>query len=98
MAIPNTLYLFVFVGYQLINLKFVGHLGDPALIAAIGLGNMIQNILIEAFISSLNAALENNVSQAFGAKNFTNSGIYLNRGILSLLLVYVLVICIIMSC
>jgi Na+-driven multidrug efflux pump len=98
MSIPSVLYLLVFVGYQLINLKFVGHLRDPALIAAIGLGNLFQNIFFETFVQSLNSALENSVSQAFGAKNFTNAGVYLNRGILSLLIVYVLMIPIIMSC
>jgi Na+-driven multidrug efflux pump len=48
------------------------------MIAAIGLGNLIQNIFIETIMWSFNASLENLVSQAAGGGNYRNCGIYLN--------------------
>ena len=63
---------------QMTNLFFAGHLGDGSMIAAIGLGILIQNVFIETIMWSFNASLENLVSQAVGAGSLRNCGIYLN--------------------
>jgi Na+-driven multidrug efflux pump len=62
LAIPSVLCLVVFGLQQLINLYFAGHLGDSAIIAAIGLGNLIQNCSVEVLIWGLNSSLEQLVS------------------------------------
>lgn len=50
------------------------------MLAAIGVGNLIQNCVVDTLFRSLNSSLENLVSHAVGAKNMENCGIYLNRG------------------
>lgn len=57
-----------------------GHLQDPALLAAIGLGNMIQNCIFLAPICGFNSAVETLGSQAVGMGNYALAGVYLNRG------------------
>ena len=37
---------------------FAGHMGDPALLGGIGLGNMTVNLFAIAFIESMNAVIE----------------------------------------
>ena len=59
---------------------FIGSLGDKVLIAAIGLGNIFQNMLAEATFCGLNGAFDTLFSQAFGAKDLTLCGRYLWRG------------------
>jgi hypothetical protein len=47
---------------QLINTYYIGHTNDPALIAGVGMGNMLINVLAFAVIQGLNGALETYVS------------------------------------
>ena len=63
-------------------------MSDSTVIAAIGLGNIIQNSAIEPIFASLNSGLEILVSQAVGARNFPLCGQYLNRGTLSIIFVF----------
>jgi len=44
-----------------------GHLQDTSMLAAIGMGNMIQNCFFVAPILGMNAAIETLASQAAGA-------------------------------
>jgi len=46
----------------LINLFFIGHYGDEAMIAGVGTGNMINNILCLSIIMGMNGALETLIS------------------------------------
>ena len=80
LAIPSVICLIVVQGQQLINLYYAGHLNNSAILAAIGVGNLIQNCVVDTLFRSLNSSLENLVSHAVGAKNMENCGIYLNRG------------------
>lgn len=52
-----------------INLIFVGHYGNQAMIAGLGMANMINNILGMSLCLGMNGAVETLVSQSFGAKN-----------------------------
>ncbi len=61
---------------------------DSSIIAAIGLGNIIQNSLIEPIFVSLNSGLEILVSQAVGANNLEICGHYLNRGSLAIMITF----------
>ena len=51
---------------QLINTYYIGHTNDSALIAGVGMGNMLINVLAFAIIQGLNGALETLISQEFG--------------------------------
>ena len=43
---------------ELQNLAFVGHLGDPVALAAVGLANMMYNIFAYSTMFGMNSALE----------------------------------------
>ena len=47
---------------QLVNLMFVGRLGKPELIAAVGMGNMLQNVMGLSIAIGMNWGLETLVS------------------------------------
>ena len=49
---------------------YAGRMGDSTIIAAIGLGNIIQNSVIEPIFSSLNSGLEVLVSP--GAQSYAS--------------------------
>lgn len=57
----------------------MGNLNDPVLLAGVGMGNMLLNVLGFAIIQGMNGALESFVSQSFGAAKHEQSAIYLNR-------------------
>jgi len=77
---------------QLINTYYVGHTNESVLIAGVGMGNMLINVLAFATMQGMNGALETLISQAFGAsKNKEETeqyrrgmrhscGVYYNRG------------------
>lgn len=52
---------------------------DSAKLSAIGLGNMIMNMVPYAIMMGVNTALETLVSQAFGRNNLQDCGTYLHR-------------------
>ena len=58
---------------------FIGRIGDPVMLSAIGLGNMVMNILPYALMIGVNTALETLVSQAYGRENMRDCGLYLHR-------------------
>ena len=43
-AIPSIIVMALYLAIQPINLTVVGHLGDPAMIAGVGLGNLYLNM------------------------------------------------------
>jgi Na+-driven multidrug efflux pump len=51
------------------NTGFIGHLGDEAKLAGVGLGTLYVNIFCQSIILGLNGALQTLVSQAYGAEN-----------------------------
>ena len=75
-AVPAAVANFLTIGLESINLIFIGHLGDPVKIAAVGMGNVLINISY-GLITGLNSALEPLVGQAFGAEKIDLCGIYL---------------------
>ena len=46
---------------------FIGNLNDPALLAGVGIGNMLINCLVFTVTEGLNGTLDTLVSQSFGA-------------------------------
>lgn len=66
-AVPASLSSILFFSIEIMNLMFIGYLNDPAMVAAIGLGNMTINFTCFSIILGLNSALQTLVSQASGA-------------------------------
>jgi len=52
---------------QLINTYYIGHTNNATLIAGVGMGNMLINVLAFAIMQGLNGAIETLNSQAYGA-------------------------------
>ena len=64
---------------QLINTYYVGHLNNAALLAGVGMGNMLINVLAYSIMQGLNGSIETLVSQSYGAsKNEQKSLRYQN--------------------
>ena len=94
MAIPLVVGMLLYLLVQLANTYFVGNLNEPALLAGVGMGNMLINVLCFAVIQGLNGALETLVSQSYGAKEYEACGIFLNRGkvVASLIMIPIIII------
>ena len=48
MAVPLVIGMLLYLLVQLTNTYYVGNLNDPALLAGVGMGNMLINVLIFA--------------------------------------------------
>jgi len=79
-AIPSIFQLLVCIFIEVINASFIGHLKDPAKVAGVGLGNVFLNVSCHSIISGLNGAVDTLVSQSYGRKDYYMCGVYLNRG------------------
>lgn len=51
---------------EIINLVFVGHLGNTALVAGVGLGNMYANTVAFSVVIGLNNGTAIFISQCYG--------------------------------
>ncbi len=80
MAVPLVIGMLLYILVQMINTYFIGNLNEPALLAGVGMGNMLINVLCFAVTQGLNGALETLVSQSYGACKYQECGIFLNRG------------------
>ena len=72
-----------------INIIFIGNLQDPAKLSAIGVGNMVMNLLPYALMIGINTALETLVSQAFGRQNLLECGLFLHRAVFLIICLFV---------
>ena len=61
-AIPSVATMYLWQAQTLINLIFIGQYGDEAMIAGVGMGNMINNILCLSIIMGMNGAVETLIS------------------------------------
>jgi len=80
LAVPPIISSFFYMFVQLVNTYFVGHLNDAVIIAGVGMGNMLINVLCFAVAQGMNGALETYCSQAFGMGKFEMVGVYHMRG------------------
>ena len=62
MAIPLVLGMLLFIFVQLTNTWYIGNMNNPELLAGVGMGNMLINVLCFAVTQGLNGALESLVS------------------------------------
>ena len=65
---------------QITSVYFIGNNTDPVILASVGLGNMMVNVLAFAVTQGLNGAIEYYVSNAFGMRHYKECGQWLNRG------------------
>jgi Na+-driven multidrug efflux pump len=65
-AVPAMLASVSFAVVEAMNLIFMGFLGDPALIAGVGLGNVYIMIFGIITLCGLNTVLTTLVSQSYG--------------------------------
>ena len=78
-AIPTVVASIIFFIQHLTNMIVAGHLENKEMLAAIGMGNMIQNCFFISPIMGINSAIETLASQAAGAQNTVLAGHYLNQ-------------------
>ena len=75
---PTILTMIFFQMVQLLNILFVGQMSSN-LLAGVGLGNMLLNVLIFAITFGLNGTIESFVAWSFGQNQKAMCGIHLNR-------------------
>ena len=73
----------------IINIIVIGHLNDENLMAGIGMGAMLMNMVGNAVMVGLNGAVETLVAQSYGGDNLRQCGVYLNRGRLVVMIAFV---------
>ena len=76
-AIPASVSQALGLAQSTINLVFIGRLDDPLLLAAVGVGSMLLNMISIGPYLGINSGLDTLVSQAYGAGNKTLCGVYL---------------------
>lgn len=73
-ALPPIMGNMIQLLVQMITVFFIGRMNDPVLLASVGLGNMMINVLAFAITQGLNGALEYYVSNAFGQRKHKECG------------------------
>jgi Na+-driven multidrug efflux pump len=73
-----------------LNLIYVAKLDSPHKLAGVGMGNMLMNMIANSMSYGFNSALDTLVSQAVGARNLEQCGVYLNRARLVLIFLFVI--------
>lgn len=62
LAFPPIISMFFQFFVQIVNTYYVGHLDDKTLMAGVGMGNMLINVMCFAVTNGLNGALETLIS------------------------------------
>lgn len=90
MALPAIFGALVFQVQEITNLVTAGHLGDPTIMAGIGLGNMTVNLVAMVPLLCTTHAIKSLVPQAFGRGNLDLCGVFLNRARILVTIVFIL--------
>ena len=88
-AVPSILTNVAAISSNMANLALAGRMDNASYVAAVGLANTTCAMIILSLVVGLNAAQETLTSQAFGAGNLQLCGLYLNRGMLILLAIFI---------
>lgn len=92
MAIPSSLSFLMGMVQENINTIMLGQLNQAALLAGVGIGNVLMNMSGLSIAVGLNGALETLVSHAYGVKDYKLIGVYLNRSRIVLLVFFIPVV------
>ena len=76
----------------------MGHLGDPAKVAGVGMANMFINMVAQSLILGGNYAVCTFVSQAYGAGNMRLVGVYRNKGRVMIMLIFIPILLAMLCC
>ena len=79
LAVPTVITCVVKSSQNTVNYAFLGHLDNVHLVAGVGMGNVCVYFLGASVMSGLSGALDTLVSQAYGAGNIQQCGVYLNK-------------------
>ena len=77
---------------EAVPVVFIGKQNDVEMLAGIGMGNMVVNLLPFALMVVVNSALETLVSQAFGRRNLRDCGLYLHRASLVISVIFIILL------
>ena len=66
LSVGPIISMFFYMFVQLVNTYYIGHTNDSTLIAGVGMGNMLINVLAFAIMQGLNGALETLISRSYG--------------------------------
>ena len=77
---------------EAVPVVFIGKHNDVEMLAGIGMGNMVVNLLPFALMVGVNSALETLVSQAFGRRNLRDCGLYLHRASLVISVIFIILL------
>ena len=88
-AIPTSLCFILELVPSLTSIYFIGQLGDPRLISAIGLATMWVNCSGSAIFYGIAVGLETLASQAFGAKSYELMSLYYQRAMLIIMVIFI---------
>ena len=78
-SVPAIIANLSFVLLDVVNMMFVGHLGEASVVAGLGLATAFRNIFGQVIILGLNFTLITFVSQSYGHNDLKMCGNYLNR-------------------
>lgn len=78
LSTPTILTMIFFQMVQLLNIFYVGQMSSE-LLAGVGLGNMLLNVLVFAVTMGLNGTIETFVGWSFGKNQKAKCGVHLNR-------------------
>ncbi|CAI2369259.1 unnamed protein product [Moneuplotes crassus] len=92
--LPSSLTCLVEYSMSILNLAFVGMLGDVLLLSGLGLGSVTVNICI--FSIDFCGGLDTLVSQAFGRRNYTLCSVYYRTSMIVAIIFFIpqMLICI----
>ena len=79
LAVPCTVCLLMGIMQENVDFYFIGHLQDPAIVAGLGIANMLINVSGQSMAMGMNGALDTLASSAYGSGNMVLCGVYLNR-------------------
>lgn len=88
-GVPAIISMMSALFIEVVNTAFVGHIGNEAMMAGVGMANMFVNILCLSVMMGINAVLNTLVSQSFGLGNYKMCGVYLNRARIVNTIIYV---------
>ena len=88
-SIPAIISMISSFSIQVANTAFIGHLGDPAAMAGVGMATMYVNIFCNSLMVGLNSTLNTLISQAVGLGDYRMCGIYFNRSRIVLTLIFI---------
>jgi MATE family multidrug resistance protein len=89
-SVPTILSNIFFMLVQMQNIYFMGHYSsDSQLMASVGMGNMLTNVVCLATCLGFNGTIETFVSQSFGAGSKYMCGVQFNRGRIIITIVFI---------